>query len=248
MSDNQAAGAHTGAIAVLGAMPEEVALLLQDLTGREDRTVAGVAVHAGEFDGVPVLIAVSGVGKVNAAATAQALLVCGARSLVFTGVAGALDPQLRTGDLLIGTDAFQYDVDVTALGYERARIPGEPLAWSSDPDLVALALAAAAELPEVRVTVGRIATGDRFLANSTAAQRLHEDFGAACVEMEGAAVAQVCSRAGVPFVIIRSVSDSADESAELSFREFTDLAARRAKSLVRGMLARLREGDGNPAG
>lgn len=230
----------TTPVAVMSAMPEELAVLLEALDGESRVTAAGVNMHRGSIDGVPVLLAVSGVGKVNAAAVAQTLLLQGATALIFTGVAGSASTDLAVGDLVVSRDAIQHDVDVTALGYERALVPGEPLAWPADRRLVELALRAAGQLEGVQAVEGRVATGDVFVADALAVKRLRDELGAHCVEMEGAAAAQVCHRAGVPFVIIRSISDSADGDAQSSFREFTEMAAQRSKQVVRRMLADMR--------
>lgn len=227
-------------------MPEEIQALLEALEARSQEISSGVVIHRGRLEGKEVVLARSGVGKVNAAAVAQLLASAGPRALIFTGVAGAVDPSLSTGDLVVGVEALQHDVDVTALGYELGRVPGEALVWKAAPDLVEIALEAAARLAadseefgEVQILRGRVASGDQFVADTARTTHLREVFAATCVEMEGAAVAQVCNRAGVPFVIIRSISDSADGEAQMSFREFTELAAGRAKALVRAMLRRL---------
>jgi adenosylhomocysteine nucleosidase len=226
-------------IAILGAMPEEIVALVSALNERSESLAGGFGIHAGELEGKPVLVVRCGIGKVNAAAVAQLLVLRQPRALIFTGVAGAVDPGLQVGDIVVASDALQHDVDVTALGYEPGLVPGEPLSWSSDPHLVELAVSSAAELTDVRVVTGRVVSGDQFVADRRRKASLQKRFGASCVEMEGAAVAQVCSRAGVPFVIIRSISDSADHDAQVSFREFTELAAGRAKRLVREMVRRL---------
>lgn len=225
--------------AVIGAMPEEIEELRATLAEPERVERPGFELWRGRLEGRPVLVALCGIGKVNAAALAQLLILEGAVRLVFTGVAGALDPALRVGDVVIGVDAVQHDVDVTGLGYAPGEVPGDGVAWSADPELVELAAAAAGELEGVRAVRGRIASGDRFVASAELGARLREEFGAACAEMEGAAVAQVCRRAGVPFVIVRSISDTADHAAEVSFREFTPLAAARAREVVLGLLRRL---------
>ena len=227
-------------------MPEEIAALLGALEEHRQESSSGVVLHRGRLAGNEVILAESGIGKANAAAVAQLLALAAPRALIFTGVAGAVDPSLGTGDIVVAVDALQHDVDVTALGYERGRIPGEPLTWDSSADLVKIAVEAAAlaaaegtQFEGVKVVTGRVASGDQFIASAERTAQLREAFGATCVEMEGAAVAQVCTRAGVPFVIIRSISDSADGDARMSFREFTELAAGRAKLLVRAMLRRL---------
>lgn len=229
-------------LAIVGAMPEEIATLLPAIEDRRSERRGPFEVHRGRRHGRPLLLAVCGVGKVNAAALVQQLLADGARGLVFTGVAGAVDPALRVGDVVVSSDAVQHDVDVTPLGYERGRVPGEPLAWEADPDLAEYALQAArAAVPEGRVILGRIASGDVFVAAAERTVALATDFGAACAEMEGAAAAQVCARWGVPWVVIRSISDSADHDASVDFRAFTELAAARAERVVLGVLGRLRD-------
>lgn len=225
--------------AVMGAMREEVARLETALEGASEERQGPFRWLRGRLEGAEVLLAECGIGKVNAAALTQALLAAGARRLVFTGVAGAVDPALRVGDVVVSRDAVQHDVDVTGLGYALGEVPGTGTAWDADPALVAAARAAAAELPGVKVLVGRVASGDTFVADAATTERLRRDFDAACTEMEGAAVAQVCHRWGVPCVIVRSVSDSADHDAEVSFRAFTEVAAANADRVVRGLLRRL---------
>lgn len=217
-------------------MPEEIAALLEGMEARNDRLVSGLELHEGTLEGKPVLLARCGIGKVNAASVAQLMVVQRPRALIFTGVAGAVDPRLKVGDIVVAEDSLQHDVDVTALGYDLGRVPGEPLAWPSDRGLVTLAVAVAAELTDVNVVTGRVASGDQFVADRNRTLALRERFQPSCVEMEGAAVAQVCFRAALPFVIVRSISDSADHDADVSFREFTRLAADRAKELVRAMV------------
>ncbi len=229
----------TAMLAIIGAMDEEIEVLLAELREREDLTRPGVTLHRGVLDGVPVLLTRGGIGKVNAAMTTTHLIVAGATRVIFTGVAGGVLPGLRVGDIVVSTDLVQHDVDVTALGYEVGTMPGEPPAWPADERLRSVALAAAGQVEGVRVLEGRVASGDQFIASPEGAQRLHDLFGAACAEMEGAAVAQVCAKAGVPFVVIRSVSDTADKGARVDYRTFMPLVARHAKQVVRGMLARL---------
>ena len=226
-------------LAIIGAMDEEIELLLGELQGREDLTLPGATLHRGVLDGVPVLLTRGGIGKVNAALTTAHLLGQGATSVIFTGVAGGVHPELRVGDIVVSTDLVQHDVDVTALGYDLGTLPGEPATWTADARLRALAVAAAGDVGGVRVIEGRVASGDQFIASREGVGRLWKNFGAACAEMEGAAVAQVCAKAGVPFVVIRSVSDTADHDAQVDYRTFMPLVARHAKQVVRGMLERL---------
>ena len=225
-------------------MAEELEQLLAALLEQKTLQRGAYTLHAGTLQGKPVLVAQCGVGKVNAAALAQTLVLEGVSHVIFTGVAGGVAPGLKVGDIVVSRDALQHDADVRALGYALGEVPGEPLSWPADRALQEAALAAAGALPEVtagevEVVLGRVLSGDQFIADRNKVAFLFSTFDGACAEMEGAAVAQVCSRAGVPFVIVRSISDSADGGAEIDFRTFTPLAARRAKAVVLGMLGRL---------
>ena len=225
-------------------MAEELEQLLSDLNEQETVQRGAYTLHTGVLQGKSVLVAQCGVGKVNAAALAQIFVLAGVSQVIFTGVAGGVAPGLEVGDIVVSRDALQHDADVRALGYALGEVPGEPLSWAADETLQEVALASAQALAEVtagavKVVSGRVLSGDQFIADKGKVTFLFETFGGACAEMEGAAVAQVCSRAGVPFVIVRSLSDSADGGAEVDFRTFTPLAAQRAKAVVLGMLERL---------
>lgn len=228
-----------GRTAVIGAMDEEVEALLAGLVDRRTVALGPFEAQLGTLEGKAVAVARCGIGKVNAAALCTALLLAGAERVVFTGVAGAVDERLRVGDLVVASDAVQHDVDVTALGYAVGEVPGDGVAWPADPSLRDLALAAAGEIDGVGVHLGRIASGDRFVADPQRVAWIRDAFGALCAEMEGAAVAQVCARWGVPYAVVRSISDTADGAAGTDFRSFTPLAAGRAKRVVRGILRRL---------
>lgn len=226
-------------LALVGAMPEETAPLLAAAEDVVAVPVGPFVLHAGRLDGVPVLVATCGIGKVQAAALTQALLAHGAAAVLFTGVAGAVDPSLRVGDLVVASEALQHDVDVTALGYAKGQVPGHPPRWPADVDLRERVHAAAVQVARAagrRVVIGPVASGDRFVADPEEVARLRAEFGAACTEMEGAAVAQVCAAWAVPWAIVRSVSDTADHDAHVDFRAFTLAAATRAVEVVRSVL------------
>ncbi len=233
-------------------MPEEVESLRAALEGASSETVGPFVVHFGSLGGGQVALAESGVGKVNAAALTHELLRRGSQRVVFTGVAGALAPELRPGDVVIGSSAVQHDVDVTGLGYRPGEVPGTGMVFEADPTLVRIATeaAAAALAGEAtaaagrapRIVTGRIASGDTFVAGSAQAAAIRERFDAVCAEMEGAACAQLCARWGVPFVIVRSISDSADHAAEVDFRRFTRLAAARSERIVAGVMESVSRG------
>ena len=223
-------------LGIVGAMPAEVEGLLADLQGVSKIQVGPFELWRGTLETKEVLVARCGIGKVNAAALTQTMLVYGVTRLVFTGVAGALGAGLKVGDIVVSSDALQHDVDATAFGHALGEVPGETLAWTADATLRRVALQAAAGLGGVRTVSGRVLSGDQFIADTEKAAWLRDTFQGVCAEMEGAAVAQVCAKWGVPFVVVRSISDSADGDAETSFETFMPTAAARANALVKEMV------------
>lgn len=225
-------------IGILGAMESEVAAATRMFGTGEIVSFGPHTFYRTTYSGRELLIGESGVGKVNAALAAQALLHLGANTLLFTGVAGGVQPGLEPGALVLSTRAVQHDVDVTALGYEAGEIPGTGTFFTADAELLKHATSAAATIGET-AHHGVIASGDTFVASQAGAERLQRVFQAACTEMEGAAVAQVASQWGVPFLIIRALSDSADGEAATDFRAFTLFAADRSAKLLAALVARL---------
>lgn len=232
-------------VGIIGALPEEVEQFKLAIRDPVVVSEGRFTLFEGTLEGQRVVLAQCGIGKVNAAMVTQLLLRYGAERVIFTGVAGGVADGLKVGDLVVGRDAVQHDIDLTALGYEPGQVPEEPVSWSTDERLRALALEVARELAGgegfegVTVVEGRIASGDQFVADPERVRWLRDTFGASCVEMEGAAVAQTCANWDVPFLVIRSISDVAGHSAGIDFLTFTPLAAQRAKAVVRGVLARL---------
>ncbi len=226
-------------IGIIGAMDEEIRQLTADLLDGQTFSHQGSTFHQGKLFGQQVLITKCGIGKVNAAMTTQALLSLGVSRVIFTGVAGGVQPGLQVGDIVISTDLMQHDVDVTPLDYQLGLIPDESFSWTADETLQTLALESASQIEGIHAVKGRIASGDQFIASKDKVRWLFETFQIAAAEMEGAAVAQVASKWGVPFVVIRSLSDTADGEANVDYRSFMPLVAIRAKSVVRGMLQRM---------
>jgi adenosylhomocysteine nucleosidase len=209
--------------------------------------IQGVVFTSGLLDGVPVVTARSGAGKVNAAFAATLLVDHFQPSaVVFTGTAGAIDPELSPGDVVIGTAVGYHDFgDFTAGGFVRSQTRDassgrlDPSFFPADPALLAAARRASAAVklspggnvaPHIRE--GRIVTGDAFVANPTRRKDLRRELNASAVEMEGAAVAQVCARSGVPMIILRSITDHADGGASDSYERFVGLASRNAAELA----------------
>ena len=203
-------------VGIVGAMDVEVAPILGLLQDARADVRVRMTFTSGLLDGVPVVVAHSGVGKVNAGICGYMLTgELGCDAVVFSGVAGSVAPEVRVGDVVVSTDCVYDDVDATNFGYAPGEIPQLGTArFAADPDLRAAAVAAARDVageiaPDARVHEGTVTSGDSFVRTVDAARHAQETFGALCHEMEGAAVAQACWLARVPFVVIRAISDSA---------------------------------------
>lgn len=225
-------------IGIIGAMNEEIENFLDGMSNVTQHKKAGIIFYEGSMNGVSVILCKSGVGKINATVCTQILIDdFNIEQVIFTGVAGALHPDLEIGDIVVSTAAMQHDIDASALGFSRGIIPfADKSVFEADKSLIELALKASEDINEGRVVVGLILSGDQFISAGPAAKELHELFGGYCTEMEGAAVAQVCHMNGIPFVIVRSMSDKADGSAHINFPEFTKLASKRSYLIVDKML------------
>lgn len=227
------------AIGIIGAMDEEIALLLQGLEEQEKAVQAGLTFIKGRFHGKEVVVCKSGVGKVNAAVTAQILIDrFSVEAVFFTGVAGALNPALDVGDIVISSSCQQHDMDCSAIGIPRGLTPYQEVSdFPADSRLIKLAEEACARIcKDHKFRVGRVLSGDQFIANKETVRFLHESMGGACVEMEGGAVGQVCYMNSVPYVMLRSMSDKADGTADVNFAEFTAAASKRSFEIVENMV------------
>ncbi|MFH6975264.1 5'-methylthioadenosine/adenosylhomocysteine nucleosidase [Neisseria sp. 23W00296] len=228
-------------IAVIGAMPPEIELLKGRLNGRESHRFGAFEIHTGEMHGKRIVLTLSGIGKANAAAaTAAAVLQFAPDCVINTGSAGGLGSGLKVGDVVIGSETVHHDVDATAFGYAPGQVPQLPPTFAADAALISAAEKAAEAFPHAAVTRGLIASGDQFVHSAEAAAAIRADFPAVqAVEMEAAAIAQTCAQLGVPFVVIRALSDSADEKADVSFEQFLETAAVHSAEMVGRMIAAL---------
>lgn len=243
--------------AIVSALVQELAALLAQVSEVTVHTHAGRQFHCGQLHGQSVVLVLCGVGKVAAAITATLLAERFApRALIFTGVAGGLGPQVRVGDVVVADALLQHDMDASPLfpRYEipllgRSRFPadvalGAALAevgrqWLAEPDPLGVE-AAALGVTQPAVHVGLIISGDQFVgtaAASTALQQALPD--ALAVEMEGAALAQACHDLGLPFAVLRTISDRADDTAHVDFMRFIDTVASRASAEILGRWLRL---------
>lgn len=245
--------------AILSALAEEQQGLLELLQRPQKIRHAGRDFWQGELHGQPVVLALSKIGKVAAATTATALIErFGVGRVVFTGVAGGLGEGVQVGDVVVATDFLQHDLDVSPL-FPRYEVPFYGKArFDGDTALTALLYAAACaalapvdadrsaqRFPQARVHQGLLASGDRFVSGSAESQALQAVLAGAghavlAVEMEGAAVAQVCLDYGVPFAAMRTISDRADDSAHVDFSRFVDqVASHYAQAIVERFLLSL---------
>jgi adenosylhomocysteine nucleosidase len=213
--------------AIVSAMHEEMRALLPLLDDRHTVRLAGRDFHHGVIHGQPVVLALSGIGKVAAATTAVLLMhAFDARQLIFTGVAGGLAAGVDVGDVVIARQLLQHDMDASPL-FPRFEVPLTGRSrFDADVELADALAAATLRSPGARLHQGLIVSGDRFVASaadSAALRALLPD--ALAVEMEGAAVAQACADFGRPFAVVRTISDRADDAAHVDFVRFIEEVA-----------------------
>ena len=230
-------------LGIIGAMSMEVETLVSSMEGPVKTEIAGSIFHEGTLEGLPCVVVQCGVGKVNAALCAQILCTAfGVTHLVNTGVAGSLCRDLDIADLLVSRDAMYHDFDCVHFGYPYGQVPGlDTLCFPADDQLLAYAFQAAEAVNPGHTRIGRVASGDQFIADKAKKDFIIEKTGAMCTEMEGAAIAQTAWRNKVPFVILRAISDKADDSAEMDYPTFETLAAHRCAEVTRLLAKKLTE-------
>ena len=208
----------------------------------ETLSLAGCEFYRGTLAGQNVVLTRSGIGKVAAAVATTLLLDRFAPDCVInTGSAGGFDPELHIGDVVISSEVRHHDVDVTGFGYEIGQVPRLPAGFTADEQLKAIARAAISELPaSIQCKEGLICTGDQFMCDPVRIAKARHDFPTmAAVEMEGAAIAQVCHQFGTPFVVTRSLSDIAGKESPTSFDEYLEIASKNSSAMVVAMLKRM---------
>lgn len=220
-------------IGIIGAMEEEVILLKSKMTVTKEWTEAKADFIEGTLDGIEVVLVRSGIGKVNAAITTTLLLAKHDIDLVInTGSAGGIGQGLKIGDVVVSSEMAYHDVDATVFGYVIGQVPQMPARYVGDATIVEKVIEAAkkASLTPVK---GLIVTSDSFIAGKEATTKIMKNFpDVLAAEMEGAAIAQVCHQFDVPFVIVRAMSDTADEEAGVTFDEFIIEAGKKSALMV----------------
>ena len=229
-------------IGIIGAMEEEVAALKEKMEIKRVLKKASMEFCEGTLQEKPVVVVRSGIGKVNAGLCTQILAdVFEVKKVINTGIAGSLDARIDIGDIVISTEALQHDMDATQFGYPLGQIPRmETLAFPADAEMAKIAKEACEAVnPEIKVFTGRVVTGDQFIANKEIKDRIKTNFDGLCTEMEGAAIAQAAWLNEIPFVIIRAISDKADDSAEMDYPTFERQAIIHSVRLTEEMVRRL---------
>ena len=229
-------------IGIIGAMELEVEELKSCLSLSKVTEKAGMEFFEGSLNGAEVVVVRCGIGKVNAALCVQILAdLYEVTHIINTGVAGSLNAALDIGDILVSRDALHHDMDVSALGYEPGIVPQmDTSVFKADEGMVESALEICKEVnPDIHVMSGRVVSGDCFVAAKEIKNRLVTCFQGDCAEMEGAAIAHGAYLNHLPFVIIRAISDKADDSAEMDYPTFECAAAKHCARLVKALVTRV---------
>lgn len=229
-------------IAIIGAMEEEVQILRGKMENVQQEVIAGCEYNVGTLNGVDVVLLKSGIGKVNAAmSTAILLEKFQPTAVINTGSAGGYASELEVGDIVISSDVVHHDVDVTIFGYAYGQVPQMPPTFVADQKLIDIAEKAALNIEGMQVAKGLIATGDSFMNDPARVEFVRGKFEQLmAVEMEAAAIAQVAHQFGVPFVVIRALSDIAGKESNISFDKFLETAAVNSSQLVMNFLDELK--------
>jgi len=228
-------------VGIIGAMEVEVVNLRKQLNNTNEIKKGGFTFFEGQLHGIGIVLLQSGIGKVNAAIGA-ALLIDNFKPdyVINTGCAGGFPSDIQVGDIVISSDALQHDMDCTVFGYKDGQVPGMPETFVADKLLINLADKAVHKLSNLKTKRGTITTGDQFMNDPQRTLQLKERFPHAdAVEMEGAAIAQTCFQFGIPFVVIRSISDIAGQENALQYEEFVEVAAVNSGNMVTEMIREL---------
>lgn len=229
-------------IGIIGAMDEEVSQVVSAMELMETYERASMKFMKGKLGEKDVVIVRSGIGKVNAAVCTQILIdKFNVNCVINTGIAGSLKSFINIGDVVLSRDVLHHDVDATGFGYPLGQIPRmDTLSFEADPSLIELAKAACEKaVPQVGIHVGRVVSGDQFISDKTVKERIVTNFDGHCTEMEGAAIAQTAYLNHVPFLILRAISDKADDSATMDYPEFEAMAIKNSVEILKELVANI---------
>lgn len=229
-------------LGIIGAMEEEVARIIEQMEGVSKTSKASMVFYKGRLANKEAVVVRSGIGKVNAAICTQILADdFHVNAVINTGIAGSLRCEINIGDIVLSTDALQHDMDATQFGYPMGQIPRmETLAFPADKDLIELAKKCCETVnPEIQVFTGRVLSGDQFVADRTKKEMLIATYGGYCTEMEGAAIAQAAWLNRIPYLVVRAISDKADDSAGMDYAVFEAQAIEHSVKLIVEMASKM---------
>ena len=229
-------------IGIIGAMEVEVETLKKDMEVGRVVKKAGMEFHEGVLNGMPVVVVRSGICKVNAAVCTQILIDdFGVDGIINTGVGGSLNAEINIGDIVISTDVVHHDVNAVEFGYALGQIPQmKVFSFPADEAFAEKAKAACNRVnPDITVWRGRICSGDQFVSSQEQKDQIIKAFHGWCTEMEGAGIAQAAYLNDVPFIIVRAISDKADNSAYVDYATFEKKAAEHSVRLVEALMSDL---------
>lgn len=228
-------------IGIIGAMSEEVQGIKKLMTDIEEEKIGTLTFYTGVMHDKDIVLLETGIGKVNAAIGATLMIEAfDVEEIIFTGVAGGINEELDLGDVVISRDLIQHDFDTSAFGDKLGMIPRmDNSIFKADDELIELAVNAGKKL-KGKVVVGRVLSGDQFIASPEKIAFLKKEFNGDCTEMEGAAVGHVCQVLDIPFVVIRTMSDKANSDAHTDYATFMRIAADNSVTLVNEMLSNMK--------
>ncbi len=222
-------------LGIIGAMDQEVAEIKERMEQVTVEKKASMEFYKGVLCGKDAVVVRCGIGKVNAAVCTQILIgEFGVDAVINTGIAGSLDAAINIGDVVVSGDVIHHDMDATGFGYPVGQIPQmQVFSFEADEKLRRLAKECCERVnPDISVFVGRVASGDQFISDKNTKQRIVSNFKASCTEMEGAAIAQTAYLNNIPFLVIRAISDKADDSAHMDYSTFEAQAIKNSVNLI----------------
>lgn len=228
-------------LGIISAMEEELALLLEEMQLESKERKASMTFFKGDLWGKKVVAVVCGIGKVNAAICTQILASeYNVNAIINVGVAGGIGKDIYPGDVVIGENLVQHDMDTTAFGDPHGQVPRmNVFDFKANTKLLSVAKESCEEITNINTFIGRIVSGDQFIANVEKIKWLSETFEALACEMEGASIAQACYLNDIPFVVIRSISDNANNGAHMDYEKFIPIAVKNSTTILKNMILKL---------
>lgn len=229
-------------IGIIGAMDKEIDDLKNVMKDVSEEKISGMTFYKGALSGKDVVLVRSGIGKVNAAMCTEALIIkYNVECVINTGIAGSLNSKIDIGDIVLSTDSLEHDMDVSGLGYDKGVVPDQECSiYPAADDIRKIAKEACEAVnPDIKVFEGRVVSGDKFVSDKEIKDFLVNTFNGMCTEMEGASIAHTAYLNNVPYLVIRAISDKADDSADMDYPSFQKKAIIHSVRLVEEMMRRM---------